>query len=264
MRVWSVFVLVLLFTSCKNDLSEDIVDTSRSKTLAQYLFLDAFRQVLSVVPEFVAEGDKSGLATTISSNSSFSGVDYPKVITIDYGQVSQQDDFGISRRGKVLVTILSKEITKGAFKIAFDDFYLNDTKMLGELSSSYVGSVSNDSYDLVLTEGCKISNENGTMSLNGSLSLRMTAGKQTFEVFDDIYKLTEQTKGQDFSGISYSANSTTDFTLDFSCRWIVVAGIGEVSPSEVTTQKINLGDGNCDGVVTVDVGEGDLISFQVK
>ncbi|MFT6717291.1 MAG: hypothetical protein ACJA0Q_001943 [Saprospiraceae bacterium] len=265
MRYWSVIVVgLLLFTSCKNDVSKDIVETSRSKTLAQYLFLDAFRQTIGVVPEFVAEGLKSGAAVTITTSSSFDNSAYPKTVTIDYGSVNQQDEMGINRRGKILVSVLSNKITKGDFKITFDKFYFNDTRMLGTLSSSFVGSISSDDYSLVLEESCKISNANGTMSLSGTMSLKMTEGNQSIDVFDDVYLLTEKTSGLDFSGDTYSANSTTGYTLDFSCRWIVVAGSGEVNPNDIAVQKLNFGSGSCDGIVTAEVGKDDFIGFQVK
>lgn len=269
MRYCALFVFVLtLFGSCKNDVSQDVVKTSRSKILSQYLYLDVFRQALAVVPEFVAEGKKAGSTVTVTASSSFANSAYPKTVTIDYGSANQQDAMGINRRGKIEVTILSNKITKGDFKITFDRFYLNDTRVLGELSSSYVGSVSADDYNLVLLSSCKIANGNGTMSYNGAMSFKMIKGKQTFNVFDDIYTLSEETEGQDFSGRTFSAASTTDYTLDFSCRWIMTAGEGEVNGNDIPVQTLNMGSGSCDGVVVANLstvlGEDDLISFQVQ
>lgn len=253
-----------LFWSCKNDLSDEIVSTSHSKTLAQYLFLDVFRQALSEVPEFVADGAISGAAITLSSDSTFETSTYPKTVTINYGEVNQQDSMGMSRRGKILVKILSDKILKGDFKVTFDKFYLNDTRMLGELSSSYLGSLTGDDYKLILGDSCKISNGNGTMSFSSVMTMKMIEGSETFDPYDDIYTLTEESNGQDFKGRSYSAASITDYTLDFSCRWMLVAGVGDVNPTDIAAQELDLGSGSCDGVVTVKVLNDESISFQVK
>lgn len=264
MRYWKVIVLVLFLASCKNDEPKDAIDTSQAKTLAQYLFLDVFRQVVAVVPEYVADETISGSNIIGSSSVSLDSDTYPKTITLNYGSTNQQDAFGINRRGKIQISILSDKVTKGDMKIMFDDFYLNDTRVLGELSSSYVGSSTSDDYNLVLVDPCKIANANGTMSYSGSWSIKMRSGKSTFNVFDDTYTLNEQTTGQDFGGRSYKANSTTDYTLDFSCRWIVVAGTGEVKPNDISDQKLDMGSGNCDGIVEAEVSKDQFISFQIK
>ena len=264
MRYWNIILLVLLITSCKNDVPENVVDTSHAKTLAQFMFLDVFRQAIAAVPEYVADGTITESDVVGSSSVSLNSGTYPKVITLNYGSANQQDKFGINRRGKIQVSILSAKVTKGDMKIGFDDFYLNDTRILGELSSTYVGSSTGDDYNLVLGNPCKIANGNGTMSYGGSWSLKMTSGKSTFDVFDDTYTLNEQTTGQDFDGRSYSASSTTDYTLDFSCRWIVVAGAGEVKPNNIADQKLDMGSGSCDGIVEVEVAKDGFISFQIK
>lgn len=265
MRYWSVLLIVVLFfTSCKNDISDEIVDTSKAKTLAHYLFLDAFRTTLAEVPDFVVEGQDAASSVKVSTSSSFDISGYPKTITIDYGTTNQEDKMGISRRGRVKVLILSDKITKGDFKITFDEYYLNDSRMLGEITSKYTGSASGDNYSLTLNDTCKVANSNGTMSYNGDIALTMKSGKSTFDVYDDVYTIVENSKGQDFEGVSYSAKSAVDYLADFSCRWLISSGVSEVNPNDRELQTLTLGSGSCDGIVSAEYEKDKFISFQIK
>jgi len=257
-------VVAVLLGSCKNDLSDEVIETSHAKTLAQYLFLDVFRQTLAVVPDYVANGSVNGASITISSSSSFNENTYPKIVTVDYGSVNQLDEMGINRKGKILVTILSDQITKGDFKISFEKFYLNDTRMLGEISSSYVGSASGDDYNLTLVDTSKITNGNGTMSFGADFTVKMTSGKQTFDVYDDLYTVSEKSWGQDFQGRSYTSSSAEAYIVDFSCRWLITSGMSEINPNDIQLQTLDMGNGGCEGVVTAEVKKDKFVSFQIK
>jgi hypothetical protein len=159
---------------------------------------------------------------------------------------------------------LSDEITKGNMVISFENYYLNDTRILGEISSSYVGSSAGDNYNLVLVDTSKISNGNGTMSFGAEFVVKMTSGKQTFDVYDDLYTVAEKSWGQDFSGRSYTSSTTTDYTMDFSCRWLITSGTCEVNANDIQLQTLDMGDGGCDGVVRTEVSKDEFVSFQVK
>ena len=253
---------MLLFSSCKNDRSPETVKAGHAKMLVQYLLLDAFRQVLHVVPAYAGSGDEKGL--TVRVDKSFENDDYPKVVTINYGGINKTDEFGINRRGKLSVTIADKEITKGSFRINFDEFWLNDSRLLGELNVNHSGGFLSERYDIVMEETCKLSNGNGVCSYSGEMQLNMVAGGNTFTVFDDLYHLIEKAKGQDFQRQPYESYSTSDYLADFSCRWILTSGQGLLNPLNEDDQNLDYGSGSCDGVVSIEVAQEQVIKVQVR
>lgn len=260
-----LLILPLFFVDCKNDKTDDLVLVCKSKSLAEYFFLDAFRESLLLVPAYMVNGDSPDQGPTLSADENITSSVYPKLMTIDYGEINQLGQMGINRRGKIQVQIKGEEALKGSFTVSFDDFYINDTRLLGSFSSNLLDSQGKEGYRIELNESCKLSNANGTMSWSGILSLKTLSGKSTITPLDDTFALEETTEGQDFIGRSYSSKSKVSYKADFSCKWIITAGQGEINPTDRRPLTIDYDSKGCSEVINVlDGDEKNPLSFSLE
>ncbi len=248
-----LFALVFVF-SCKKEVQTETVQSAKDKSLAQMHFLDVFKNTLHLIPMYAIASNEIDTNIVISSSSPISDGIFPKTITIDFGSVNTVGQDGKTRSGKILITLSGNSLLQDNFEIAFDEFNLNETLLLGSISVVPTG---NSSYNLILNENVKCMNSNGTMSWNGSGVLTRIGGENTLVVLDDIYTFSESTKGQDFKGRTFESKSKSMYTVDFSCPQLVVAGLSNFTPNELDAQVIDYGDKTCDGKVKVTPDEAD-------
>lgn len=248
---FAVILILLSVLSCKKDVQNETVQSAQDKSFAQMQFLDVLKNTLELLPLYVINSNAIESNIEITSTPDISSATYPKTVTINYGETNTDFSDGKTRSGKVIVTLSGSGILKDPFVISFDNFYLNETLLLGSINVVYNASSSSQQFDITINNDIKCSNANGTMSWNGSGVLTRTGGESTITVLDDVYSFSESTKGQDFKGRSYESKSSKNYTVVFNCRWLVVSGVSNFSPFDLKDQVLDYGDNTCDGKVEV-------------
>ena len=252
-------ILVTILVSCKKDSQSEIVQSAKDKSLAQMSFLDVFKNTLDIVPLYTIGSSEIDSNIRISITPSLISSSYPKIISIDYGSVGYVGIDGKTRSGKIYITLSGDGILNDPFDITFEDFSINETILLGTINCEKNITSSNFEYNLVLNSDVKCMNANGTMSWNGVGLLNRVSGDATVSVLDDIYEFSETTQGQDFKGRSYDSRSVLNYTVDFSCRYLVIGGISDFNPNKLDVQVVDYGEKSCDGQASVSVP--DLTKF---
>lgn len=255
-------ILLVVTTACKNDITPEIAAVSKAKAQAEFYVLDAFRESLDLIPDFVATGVSPDATVVMTSSESLSNDVYPKLVTIDYGTSNQAGVNGISRRGKIQIELSQKEVMKAPFVMSFESFYINDTRLLGAIDADYTANGTKNNYALSLRDSTKCSNANGTMSWNGSLLLSQTAGETTKTVEDDVFTYQETSSGQDYEGLFFSSKTSETTMVDFSCKYLLTSGTFELTPKDKAVQKCSYSL-DCDGRVKVEESKDSYLYFQL-
>lgn len=254
LSIIAVLALSLSVTGCKKKSTEEI-DTDTQTSQNQNTLENDFDQVATQVDNASNSNGlkKTGITIIIDTTNSI------RKMTIDYGTGTLCDD-GKMRSGKILVTWTGKFRDQGTTKtIAFENFIQNGNIV----DNSSTKTIQNMGRDVNGNMYWNI-NVNATVALaNGSTiewqstrTRTWIAGESTLNIWnDDKYQITGTTTGVNKKGINYTCTITTPLVVDLSCnKRRITAGVIEMHPDGKLTRTINYGNGECDGTVTVTIG----------
>ena len=198
---------------------------------------------------------------------------FPKVITLDYGEgctVYYPNDT-ITKKGKVIITLTDRCFVIGSQHIVtFEDFYVNNVKVEGTLTSTYNGINSNDllEYSIQL-EGGKLIYYDDSTGTSYEYTRESDLLKEWYRapvpVEDSIY-LSGSMCGVNVFWENYTCTITNKLTLahctDYGRRWVIVDGqIVCVTGDE--ERVIDYSDGGCDGTAVVR-GDGERFRIRIR
>jgi hypothetical protein len=181
---------------------------------------------------------------------------FPKVITLDYGEgctfIINGDT--ITKKGAVVITLTDKFCNPGAQHIIkFREYFVNDVKVEGTLTSTYQGVNENDllEYTLTLEEGKLIYDE--TKQYTREARHKKEWYKSRIPIEDSVY-ISGSMWGVNIEGQEYSREITEQLTLahcpSYGRRWVIVNG-QVVSTVGDTETIIDYSEGGCDGTAVV-------------
>lgn len=207
---------------------------------------------------------------TVSVESLEEGKEFPKIITIDYGE-GCTGRAGLEKRGIITLHMTDTILNPGAeYTITFDGMTIGNrevdkTALIKNITPEGAESpVISYEYEMIST----VVSEGSTMEMvrNFSESKVWVSGFTTPEIEDDIFYLS--------GGGSLTVNGETrfdrqiveDLLIDRTCMF-PLEGVIEISKGE-ETMTIDYGDGECDNLATVtkgdEVEEIELVSGKFK
>ena len=181
---------------------------------------------------------------------------WPRSWTLDYGTENCEGINGVTRRGKVHVSISDFWRNEGSLRtITYEDFYVNDVQLAGTktIENTGLNDAGNMTWTRKMADG-KLSFVDGTTSTwNSERFSEQVEGGDTRIFRDNVFLVTGGGSGN-IKGIDYSVTITSPLRYQFGCRFPVSGELSiEVSGAETTV--INFGDGECDTTATKTVGE---------
>ena len=244
---------VTSFVACTKESEEDI-DTSQSafETEVGILSEEVEKSADAVTFEENLQSNQLGQANgPIPDCASISiefpeGGDFPRVITIDYGEENCQVRPNLTKRGKVIVTLTdSISVVNSQRIISFDSFYINDNLVTGERILTNIGL--NEDGFLVFD----IANDFAI----GDWS-RVTDGSKTFiEGFetpgyeDNVFLIDGSSETTRASGLVINRTITESLRVDRSCGYITEGTVSITWNEEMAS--IDFGDGSCDNIAII-------------
>jgi hypothetical protein len=179
----------------------------------------------------------------------------PKLITVDFGTTNCLCNDGRYRRGKVLVSYTGKYKDSGSVRtITFDNYYVNNNKVLGSRTVSNMGhNANNQTYFNIAVNGLIIkANTLDSVIWNSNRVRTWIQGEGTPTWADDVYEITGSGNGQRANGNTWTMNIIQPLVRDLSCNWIS-AGTMELQPTGKALRTIDFGNGSCDNEATVTI-----------
>lgn len=252
------FAGISTFTSCNKD--EDVNKDVVAKTTVQDYINTINSFSLATVDELTSnENLKSAtivdcLTVTIHPNED--GAFWPRSWTLDYGTENCECFTGNVKRGKINVSVSDWWKNEGSLKeITFEDFYMNDNKMVGIKTTLNTGL--NDSGNLTFTKNvtdAKLTYPDATsMTWTCEKFSEQIEGGATLLFADDVWSVTGGGSGVNLDGKSFTTTISSALIYKNGCFY-PISGIVEIATDDEDLKVINYGDGECDNIATVTIG----------
>jgi hypothetical protein len=223
---------------------ENIADQAFSGTIISFLHQYNDSDQKDVVHE------KSSCATITHNQNAV-----PKFLTIDFGNANCLCNDGKNRRGQIIVTYTGVYNESGSeHTITFNDYYVNDNKVLGSKTVVNNGLNTDDKLTFSVEVDAQLVKANSTDTITW-VSSRVRVweeGNSTLSWLDDVYSISGNSSGITSTGISYTANITSPLIIDLSCHWIE-SGVIEITPSGKLKRILDYGTSGCDANATVSI-----------
>ena len=251
---------LFLFNSCNKDevVTEDVISKT---TVTDYIsMINSFS--LSTVEELTSSDDGLKSATlvdclTVTIHENEDGEFWPRNWTLDYGTENCECYLGNTKRGKINVSLSDWWRNEGSFKeITFEDFYINDNKMEGvkTILNTGLNENGNLSFTKKVTDA-KLTYADGTsMTWACEKFSEQVEGAETILFADDVWSVTGAGAGVNLDGKSYTMEITSPLIYKSGCFY-PISGIMEISTEGEEVKIINYGDGECDNIATVTIGD---------
>lgn len=265
-------IIAFIVVSCeKNDLPQASVDLSATDialahddAVADDIYNDVDADVLTEI-QILDENDFQSVSLK-TTNEEFPcltvTVDYPdtlrfpKVITLDYGDgctfIINGDT--ITKKGIIIVTLTDKFYVPGAQRIVtFNEFYMNEVKVEGVLTSTFNGVNDNDllEYTMTLEDGKLIYDESSVYTREARHKKEWL--RSEFPIEDTLF-ISGSSWGINIEGEEYSREIIDELVLahcpSYGRRWVIVDGQVESTVGDETT-LIDYSDGGCDGTAVI-------------
>lgn len=249
-----VFIIAVLL-GCKKDKDEtttsitDLSQTTKDESLASSLFDDAFDQADEGHKEKDSEIKSSdalpSCATITLDNDTLNK--FPRTITINFGTEGCTGSKGRERTGKILVDVTGKYREKGTERtIGFDQFKVDGHQIEGTKTVRNEGrdADSNMYFSITVDQGKITTSDQRKITWNSSRTRTWIAGEDTWNIFDDKYKITGGSNGVNSDGKEFTKTIKTPIIVEIGC-WYITQGIVETDV-EGNSYSVDYGDGTCD------------------
>ncbi len=257
-------ILSVIITSCSKDENGNEVyrESGSDQVIADNLYADVLNQVDLATRQLENDLYHSGLdKSTLDGGCAtitiqpFDTVNWPKTITVDFGETNCEGIDGKYRRGKLTGTITGRyrdSLTQ--ITITPTDYYVNNYKIEGLKSVTNLGHISGGkaTFSIAVQDGV-ITNPDGQQATWESERTRIwVEGEETGwpSVMDDVFEISGTANGTTYSDNHYYIESLQPLRVERSCEWIV-SGVLELTPEGYSTRTLNYGDGTCDNKATV-------------
>lgn len=256
----------LTFTACEkseavSSISEQDTVSSKNNEVADNLFSDIDNVVNMEVPpldenETKSMALKSNACATITFELS-SDSSYVQTATIDFGTGCTFQ--GRERTGKIIVTKTGKMRNVGSQTTITTEDYTVD-------GYAVEGSKTNTTSAIDIQAGTVTYNttvRNGKITAPDGSSFTWEADRvTTIGILSGEISITGSASGVNQLGISFSVDISSPIILQGGCTYIT-SGTIDVTPQGLRTRTVDYGDGTCDNIATVTVGN-DSVQFEMR
>lgn len=262
-----ILTSVMIFYSCEKEdtnvpqLSDNEISLAEDDALAEALYddiWDAVDNAVRVVDDHLYGAALKSAVVVSDSCPSITvyhpdTTQWPKVITIDYGDLNCEGFYGQTRRGKIVITITGRYMVPGSVKIVtLVDYYINEIHVEG--TKTIINNGMNENENLTFSvelEGGKVTTPNGlVMERAFSRTREWSAGDETKNRWDDVYFITGSSTGVNFRGDEYTRAIISPLEWAASCRFIK-SGTIEIFHGEEDAFLLDFGNGECDNEATI-------------
>jgi len=188
------------------------------------------------------------------------GAFWPRIVTIDYGEgctVGKR-----TRKGKIIITVSGPMWLQGSMRIVtLEDFYVNDHKIEGIRTLTNQGRHTEGEYEgkiyfsVVLDSGKVITADNYTITKQVNQTRTFVEGEDSkWDTRDDIWYIEGMATGVNRNGLAFTREITSPLWKEIGCRFLT-RGTVLISAEGRPDAILDYGEGECDPIATVTVGE---------
>ena len=199
------------------------------------------------------KGEVEAVGPTITIDKKDS-VNFPKVITIDFGTTGFIDGRGDTIKGKIIITVSDRIWKTGATKtIKLIDFYVNGNNVKGSKSivNNGLNAAKNPSYTTTVSDTI-IRVDKSTIIRNATRTRERIDNNGTPKIFwDDKFSITGSTTGVNAKGVAYSVDITSPLIIYNNYPFFVKGTV--TTTTQTRTAVLDYGDGTKDNKATLTI-----------
>jgi hypothetical protein len=259
--VLTVIGSLAIFNSCNKEENSSEIPILKTTTKDYVALINSFS--LATEEEITSSSSddlKSAVLAdclTVTVHENENAEFWPRSWTLDWGTENCECLLGNTKRGKIHVNLSDWWRNEGSLReITFEDFYLNDNKMEGVKTILNTGK--NENGNLTFTK--KIADAKLTypdaseITWNCEKYSEQIEGGETFIFADDVWAVTGTGDGVNLDGKTYTMEIASALIYHNGCFY-PVSGVVEIAVEGEDLKTINYGEGECDNLVTVTVGD---------
>lgn len=259
---------IIAFSSCKKDkTAEDTTDIETTFEISAY---QGMTENLTQDAQEVL--NEAAVANNISGSGFVAGVDgttgilscatvtvtpaigFPKNIIIDFGTVGCTSPSGITRKGKINVTLTDSLRRPGSVAtMNFDNYFVGVYKKEGTITWTNTSTAAQKSWNRTCVNG-KITNTTNSnfWQHSGTQNIVQTAGSATpLILIDDVFSITGNRTVTNAAGKTRVGTILTALQKKTICDNIDKGTYQIQGPNHVAI--IDFGDGTCDNQATISI-----------
>lgn len=244
----------ILFTACLRRDTKDFA-FGQDSALAFGLFHDVFAQI-----DHQAQKNAT-LKACPMANLVFTNGNFPALLKLDFGSACVGSD-NRSRSGSINATFTNTWRTENTVvSVQVDSYYVEGYQLEGNIKITHTGlnNRGNPSYEFEVTNGRMIHPEGQVTQWTERTTVEWQSGQSTNYsshgidgITDDVYQLTGSGDGVHRAGRAFDFVVVDAVTQTYSCAWMN-KGVIEVLPANGAKQEVDLGTGDCDQFVNLNL-----------
>jgi hypothetical protein len=257
-----VVALAITFNSCQKEEENTNNDNLIVKDFA------IAESIIDDVSDIVDQGYRKGLGGLKSELNDFNRLSpcatitfdttaIPWVLTIDFGEENCLCADNKWRRGQIITTITGPFFQPGAVRTTtFNEYYVNDNHIEGTRTATNLGP-NDDGHPQrqLLVDGTVTLISNGAVITWQVERLRTWIEGYTTPVwYDDVFLITGSGTHSHSNGGGFTRTITEPLRKELSCVHFV-SGIVQTVPLNRPTRTLDYGDGTCDNIATLTIGD---------
>lgn len=207
---------------------------------------------------FAASGLKSGTLGSCPSINVTLTTSFPIVITCDWGTGCTSAEDGITRSGKISVSLSGlMNVTNSVATFTFTDFVNDGNKITGVYRITYKGLNAGNNWPryAVFTEAKIEFPDKKFISYRAeNIRLQSEGSATPLILSDDVWRIEGSSSGTTREGVAWTASYPSALVKKASCKWFS-SGSVLVTPTGGVPCTINFGDGACDNKATLTIGD---------
>jgi len=193
----------------------------------------------------------TGLTITVDKPDS---VNFPKIITIDFGTAGYINDRNDTLQGKIIITISDKLWKSGATKtIKLVNFYVNGNNVKGgkTIQNNGLNAAKNPSMTVTASDTI-VRVDKSTIIRNATRTRERISDNGTPKIFwDDKYSITGSSSGVNAKGVAYTVEITKPLIEYNNFKFFVQGSV--TTTTQTRTAVLDYGDGTRDNKATLTI-----------
>jgi hypothetical protein len=180
----------------------------------------------------------------------------PFSISLDWGTGCKSGD-GVTRSGKINMSLTGNMGEKNSVAtMKIENFMVDDRKITGVTKITYLGLNANNNWPRysVLTEGKIEFADKSIVTYRSEFVRLQSTGAGTAPILDDTWRMEGSSSGVHKDGTKLTARTTKVIIKKGECKWYG-SGIFEITPEKGNIKTIDFGDGTCDNIAKMTVGD---------
>lgn len=191
-----------------------------------------------------------------------------KTILIDFGTGTTCND-GKTRSGRIRISYTGRYMDPGSIITTTpEDYFVNGVKVEGtKVVTNITQPNQPTTHTVVVSNGKLTFSDNTTFNWQTNRVRVWQSGQGDLNPYNDVFQITGTASGTNRRGKNFTAEITTPLIVKTEC-WLQgirkpVSGVYVVT-GENSQRTINFGDGTCNRVVTVTLGNGATFTFSLN